>query len=411
LYPNPILRSLDLIDTPGLFSSYEVDSENASSFLRIHGSEMNRATEAQVSNADAILYLFSHSSLSDSDRTVMEKLQGAALGRTTPLNAIAVLTQADTYDDPQPLIAAQRITQRLMSDHPKLHNLFYKIQPIAGLLALGAQTLTSTDFTILQKLACLPEETLTRLLRSADRFQNREVDDPTVPSTADRRQIFGRLDKYGIELSCDLIRQGVKDLSILSERLLDSSGVPELRQLIVTHFGGRAYLIKFNRSLQSIKQLLFAANSKQIDQEQAAVQKIRNWLDELECDELFFQNLRELKVLSDLYDHQNSTQLQLDATEIQQVLEITGEKGVSCAQRLGLEPTATLEQMEALLQPRLCHWRSRSADPGNNPETIRAAIIVAQSLDRLPFTISSEASAVRRGSKRSNFIAAGLDRM
>jgi GTPase SAR1 family protein len=89
-HPNSILQSLDLIDTPGLASSYEADSENTQEFLKLHGEELTRTTEAQVSEADAILYLFSHSSLAESDQKIIELFQGPSVGRATPLNAIGV---------------------------------------------------------------------------------------------------------------------------------------------------------------------------------------------------------------------------------------------------------------------------------------------------------------------------------
>ena len=387
-HPNPILKSLDLIDTPGLFSTYGVDSDNTSEFLKVHGAELNNITETEVSKADAILYLFSNSSLSDSDRKVIQEFQGAAVGRASPLNAIAVLTQVDNYDAPEPLVAAEGITQRLMNEHGELRNLFHKIQPIAGLLALGAQTLDLEDFTILQRLANLPTETLAGLLRSADRFATREYPDkPEIPIAIERNRVLKRLDLYGIKLACKLISEGVSDRENLAELLLNKSGIPELRELIISHFGSRAYLIKFNRYLPLIKDLLFRENSKQIDGEKAAVAEIAKLLDRLECDEFFFQNLRELQVLGNLYDKQIQHQLELDESEQQQLLEVTGERGTACAARLGLPPDATLAQMREQIEAKLKYWRSCSADPGNNPIRRQTATIISQSFDRLAYHI------------------------
>jgi Dynamin family len=391
-HPNSILQSLDLIDTPGLASSYEADSENTQEFLKLHGEELARETETQVSDADAILYLFSHSSLSESDQKIMELFQGPSIGRATPLNAIGVLTQADSYWPARedPLSAAQDITQRLFTDHPRLHSLFYKIQPIAGLLALGAQTLTERDFSILLRLTTLPEQgsdSLETLMRSAKRFCEKEFSErPDIPSSDERSEVFKRLDLYGIHLACNYIRSGIDNQEQLSKLLLQHSGVSELRNLILSHFGDRAYLIKFNRYLQLIKRAISQQKQKYSDDElKKIINEIEEWLEKLECDELFFYELRELQVLRSLYEQ---TKLDFNEDEILQLLSVLGERGKSCGERLGLRKDASILEMQKQVQTSLEYWRYRSSDQlGGTPETVRAASVLAQSYERLAYHI------------------------
>jgi GTPase SAR1 family protein len=395
-HPNSILQSLDLIDTPGLASSYEADSENTQEFLKLHGEELTRTTEAQVSEADAILYLFSHSSLAESDQKIIELFQGPSVGRATPLNAIGVLTQADSCWPARedPLSAAQDITQRLFADYPRLYSLFYKIQPIAGLLALGAQTLTEKDISILQKLSTLPEQgkdTLETLMRSAKRFCEKEFSDrPDIPSTEERTAIFNRLDRYGIHLACNYIRSGIDNKEQLSKLLLQHSGVSELRKLILSHFGDRAYLIKFNRSLQLLKKAVAQQKQKQSDEDlKQVIFEIDEWLEKLECDELFFYELRELQVLRNLYEDKK---LNFNDNEIQQLLSVLGERGKSCAERLGLTKDAPIAELRQQNQKYLTYWRFRCSDQlGGTPETVRAACVLAQSYERLAYHIEEGA--------------------
>ena len=44
-YPNPILQTLNLIDTPGLASYYQDDSANTRDFLKLHGKELTQITQ------------------------------------------------------------------------------------------------------------------------------------------------------------------------------------------------------------------------------------------------------------------------------------------------------------------------------------------------------------------------------
>jgi YesN/AraC family two-component response regulator len=97
--------------------------------------------------------------------------------------------------------------------------------------------------------------------------------------------------------------------------------------------------------------------------------------------------LRELQVLGNLYDKQIQHQLELDESEQQQLLEVTGERGTACAARLGLPADATLAQMREQIEAKLKYWRSCSADPGNNPIRRQTATIISQSFDRLAYHI------------------------
>ena len=140
-YPNPILKKFNLIDTPGLASAYEADSENTKNFLQLHGQELTQATQEEASNADAVIYLFAKS-FSESSQNTMAEFQGAAFGQATPINAIGVLTKVDDYwsDGEEPILKGREITERLQSEH--LRGVLYTTLPVCGLLAFGAQTLT-----------------------------------------------------------------------------------------------------------------------------------------------------------------------------------------------------------------------------------------------------------------------------
>lgn len=256
LYDNELLREFNLIDTPGLESYFSEDSQNTLDFLNLSPTEVNAESEREARNADAILWLFSRS-LAGSEQELVGEFTGPALGNASPINAIGVLTRVDLYasDADDPMQKGREICTRL-HDEPGVKRRFYALRPVSGLIGAGAQTLAPDDLAAIRTLASLGDEDLRDLLRNAKRFVQR--DDEDVPIAADeRKQLFGRLGTYGILLAARIARNGGEDPARLTAELLQQSGVDELRKLVVSHFGRRAYLIKLSTALRRVRQACF----------------------------------------------------------------------------------------------------------------------------------------------------------
>jgi GTPase Era involved in 16S rRNA processing len=383
VYPNPILNTFNLIDTPGLDSFYKEDSQNTCDFLHLHGKQLTEATQAEASKADAVLYLFSQS-IHESDRAIAEQFQGASLSRTTPINSIGVLTKVDAYwsdESPDPIEAGRRVAERLAS-HPQMRNLFYTIVPVCGLAALGIQTLKASEFDTLTQLAALPEERLDKLLRTVERFKTKEYpDQPEIPHLVQRQQVMQRLGQYGVWQACRLIRSGIVDQSLVLA-LMQNTGMKDLRHLITSHFGNRAFLIKLNTAVEHLLAICFQLQQQHTGSTLQTIQLIAGQLERLKAQAHEFQ---ELRVLRSYYDGN----LELADDEIQQLLQVTGEYGTSCANRLGLRDRATLDEMIAIAQQQVNQWRSRSNDAiGATYQTIAAARLVAHSYERILHHVS-----------------------
>ncbi|MBD2459190.1 dynamin family protein [Nostoc sp. FACHB-87] len=381
IYPNKILESFSLIDTPGLSSYYEDDSKNTHQFLQLHGQELTEITQSEAQGADAVLYLFSHS-LATEDKQTVEMFQGSAVGQATPINAIGVLTKVDSYwSDPnasEPMEAGNRICQRL-SSHPQIRNILYTIYPTCGLLAFGAQTLTKDEWQILTRLAqSLPEERMYKLIKDVGRFCDREYsNEVSIPPIQQRQQLYNRLGQYGIWLAYTLIRSGVNNQAQLTDKLLKHSGVPQLRDLILSHFGHRSYLIKLGKVLQEIKVASFRYQQNLPVRQQQIVKSIAGLFEELEAQEHGFS---ELRVLRNYYDKK----LDFDENEITQMLEVTGEGGTSCGERLGLGKLATIEQMLSVAKARMHYWQERASDYLTSDTTsTNAAGVLTRSYERI----------------------------
>jgi GTPase SAR1 family protein len=380
-YPNPILQTLSLIDTPGLGSYYKDDSDNTLEFLKLHGQDITEISETQASNADAVLYLFSQS-IANADKSIIEAFSGPSLGQATPINAIGVLTKVDAYwsDYDNPMEAGEKVTKRL-SENPQVKGLFYTISPVCGLLALGAQTITSVEFEILIELAKLPESLLESKLRVEERFNHRESAQIPIPA-AKRQLVWKRLGQYGVWLACSLIRAGIDNRESLNKELLQRSGVADLRNLIISHFGNRAFIIKLSTGLRQIAVAHFQERILLTGTDLKIVEEISGKFEALEAQEHYFQ---ELRIIRSYYEKK----LDFDEDEAKQLLEVTGEFGTSYAEKLGLEKQAAVPLMIEIATKRMQNWYQVANDSiGVDRQTIYAAQVMARSYELILYHLN-----------------------
>lgn len=372
-HPAPMLAHFDLIDTPGLASAHEIDSEKTRVFLDVHGDDLDRTTGTLAAGADAVLFAFKRS-LPRSGLDLVRLFQGPALARLSPINAIGVLTHADHYADDQhdPLDRASAIIERLQREHAELRR-FYAVRPVSGLLAFGARQITPDVYADIAALAAAPRFDIYAL----DARSLIDASPEELPLDGGRRKaLLDLLGDYGLRLSVRLIREkGVVDEAALSSTLLARSGIEELYTLLSRHFGNRAELVKAQRALE-LTQTARARINTQSDEARQIVADFANRLERLE---LFEHAFLELRVLRWYYDGR----LNLSDDEVKQLEEVTGEHGNDISARLGLLPDATPEQQRRRTIERIQAWRRRASDFGPSPETLTATATLARSYERL----------------------------
>lgn len=394
-YPAEVLRTLHLVDTPGLASSYESDSDNTKRFLQLHGAQLTATTQEEAASADATLYLFSQG-VSETDMGVVEEFLGGMGARMTPLNALGVLTRADVYwtaPDPtlpeppavDPLEMARTITQRLMQT-PRLRNAFYALYPVCGLIGEGAATLTDAEFETLVRLSRLPWARLAGLLSSAQRFRTRE--DADIPATpAERRALLLRLGQYGIWLACERLREEECDKAAILSCLLSHSGVPEIRERILSHFGNRAALVKTAAALTALRNCWTDLRKYLSGKDLQAGLQFLGALEKLELEEHAFQ---ELRVLRDYYEGR----LKLSAEETRQLLTVTGERGPEPWARLGTASETSPAELKSLADTHIRFWAYRATDMLNRDGAARyAATVIQRSYERVRHQVAQAETA------------------
>jgi hypothetical protein len=140
-------------------------------------------------------------------------------------------------------------------------------------------------------------------------------------------------------------------------------------------------LIEFTEILKQIKQIYYSERANNHGSVSKQVAEIAAIVDKIEANE---HAPRELNVLQDY----EAGKLDFSHDELEQLLEVTGEKGTSLNKRLGLAEDVAIAQLLARVNERVNYWIIRSNDPlGANFYTIRSAQILLQSYERLKFQI------------------------
>lgn len=384
--PNAMLERLQLIDTPGFGSFFDADSRNTLEFLGLTTDDVDHVTRAHAAGADAVAYLFPRG-MAAADRDLAADFEGAAIGDFTPVNAIAVLTKVDAYwaaesPDEDPLTAGLDITERLKAE-PGVERIFFNVLPVCGLLASAAATLGPGDAEALTALAGLPPGELARRLKTARRFITTPYDDvPVKPEQ--RAELMRRFGQYGIWLASALIRGGVTNTPELQDQLLRRSGLGAIRDLLLSHYASRAALIKASSMVNRSRAVCSRTSQESHAAAARAAAAAAGRLEAFEVDE---HAIAELVLLRQFY--RDEAALGLSAAEAKELLTVSGERGGSCASRLGVDEHTPLSDMLTIAQGRLAYWRRRADQFGLASKTIHAVRQIRRSYEVIAYHVET----------------------
>jgi hypothetical protein len=411
--PNELLRSFRLVDTPGLGSVHVTDADNTLAYLGISAAFASEAERGQLEDAlaamgrsggdihddsvraaaaaDAVLYLFSRG-IHERDLAAVAEFLGPAGAQVTPLRAFAVLSRADEFwppgpdlpGDPEPagydpMAAAARIAGRYLRD-PEVRRLFYTIIPVAGKVGIGAHQLTAEVLSWLDDLAASTgtDARLADALENTWQFATAgQLPHVRLPAAA-RARLIGLLGGWGTFLACQYRRQGCRPDEV-RDRLEAASGVTALRELIVSHFGNRAAVIKLDHGIQDATAAIGQSRLRRQLEGRQAPPEIGVIADRIEQLRLGGHGVAELAVLADHYNGQ----LALSESEVADLLAITGEFGTTHAARLGLREAATRAQMRAACARLTDTWARREQDPALDAPVREAAHVMVRGYEQI----------------------------
>jgi hypothetical protein len=356
-WPSSRLQDVTLIDTPGIASLSTETSDRASVLLE--------ADEERPPTVDAVLYLLRHTHASDV--RFLEAFHDDELGRGTPMNAVGVLSRADEIGSCRldALDVAARVAGRYQHDQ-RIRRLCPVVIPVAGLLGQAGTTLRELEFRGLARIAALPEEAMQELLLTADRLT--EEDAPTDLTALERRHLIDRLGLFGVRLSATLIRTGeVQSATELALRLTGSSGLDELRGVLLRQFTQRSRLLRARSALAAVRTVVRRGGCTEPGLLEVAAEEVASSAHEFV----------EVRLLNDLRS---------DAVEVperlqDEVYRLLGGFGHGTAARLGLPDTATDEECRAAALDALARWQKVAASPLSNRALQLAARVVVRTIE------------------------------
>lgn len=364
-WPLQSLKSIILIDTPGIASLSEDVSARTVRFL---------TPEDAPSAADAVLYLLRH--LHGSDVKFLEAFHDTAAGAAQTVCAVSVLSRSDEVGSGRidSLLSARRVAQRYQRDRD-LASLTLGVIPVAGLLAEGGRTLRETEYIAFRELAGLERADRERLLVSADRF-TRESEVTGLSATV-RRDLLARFGIFGVRMATAIIRGGASSSSELSTQLVQQSGLREIQNFIDAQFHPRATTLKARGIVLQLERLIR-------ERPRAGAEEIRAGIERFT---MSAHTLRELSMLADA----RSRGLPFSEEDAADAERIIGADGITAAVRLGVPPGSDQETLRTAVRDRLAHWRRLSESPFVDHAALSACRVVIRSLE----AIASEVGAGR----------------
>jgi GTPase Era involved in 16S rRNA processing len=375
-YPTEILKTMELIDTPGLFSSYETDSDNTLDFLGLQAAD--KITSEEAAAADAIIYTFS-SGVKGKDADILDAFSGTDVKTSSPINAIGVFTRIDMFWDPySPEKKPKELVKNSVTNYqqnPRLKELLYTILPVSAKLVECAADMDDCVWDILNRLSEVNEDIVLDYLSDAYAFANEESEELPVCS-ADRAKVLDLFAPYGVYMIITAIHNGI-DRNRLVDYLYDESGVKNISDMITRHFGNRSYLIKLNYVLTRLERACAEQKRKSnnVSQIQGFCNTIMEEIDRLRMDEHIF---KELTVLQGYYRNE----LKFPTPEYEkQLLQITGEFGGNCEARLGTNDARSMLELRQIALERAKYWNDLSNGFGIGRAVLDSAKVIARSCE------------------------------
>jgi hypothetical protein len=326
--------------------------------------ELDDVSSFAVAGAEAVIYVFTQSVRSDDAKVLAAFTAATASREAGPVNALAVLNKADTVlpesvdGSGGDVWTAANIVARSQADvlRPRVAD----VMPVIGLLAETAETgaFTAADAEALRALAGIDPALFAAMVMAADLFTalDAPVDVPT------RVRLLQLLDLYGIEQAVRIIRaEPAVSAGALRRRLLDSSGIAEVRRRLGEVFASRADGIKASAALASLSTLAGASG------DWAERQRMHDAIEVL----LQRPEAHQLRLLEAL-TLVTSGSVTMPADLTAEILQIGGSSRPD--EQLG-RPGGARPELQALALERAGWWRS-FASFGATPGQSRVAHVV-----------------------------------
>ena len=245
--PNPLLKRITLVDTPGTGTVVEEHADRTEEFMRLNSQlreRHDRDTRRLNDTADAVIYLMGQVA-KVTDQAFLQEFTQTTGGRTSALSAIGVLSKIELQSE---FVARRHELSRKIADQLK-ENL-NTVLPVAAGVRRALDRLLEDDRAGLKRLLTalqrIPPGTLEVLLDSQELFCDLDLPDSPV-GPAERRELLGDM-KWGVFATIARVvgRPGL-GLDEAVEQLEEMSGFEPLWEVLNIHFIQRGHIVRCYR--------------------------------------------------------------------------------------------------------------------------------------------------------------------
>lgn len=243
LLPERQLRSIELVDTPGVSATSDA-SARTEEFMGF-----DEASRSEVGRADAVVYLLTHTGRAD-EAADLAAFGFAAGGRSDA--AIGVLAKADLVAKGDPAAAAKLATDL----GKRLSSSVALVLPVWTLVAetIACGRLREPDADAVAAVADLDQATRELLLAGADLF----CEEPAPVPAEHRRRLEALLAHAGVRHAVRAAEGGARGAVPLAAELDRVSGRARLSAAI-TRLGERADVLRAARMLNDAEKAAYAS--------------------------------------------------------------------------------------------------------------------------------------------------------
>lgn len=339
-----LLRNINIIDTPGLFSTHGFDSANTIKFLK------------EV-KPDAVLLLSPDPAFAQAAIDILKEFQGHCISSNyhlSPLNAIGIFAKIDyqwKFQGDKDRTAIEVVDNEILKSRKDstLKDSLHTVLPICSKLALATTTITDGDVCLIKEL--LTSADYNKMMKYPKAFCHTSMNTPV--STDDRQYLLNKFDLYGIHELGKVISDGEEDLTYMKHLLNIISGFGEFMYVLNSHFGERSVLIKAQNAVRNIVSVCREMR-KQPDCTSEVTKCCNDIESKITSTVLRLHEYRELDMLTRIYAGEAAD---MDALALEEFKHISGEYGGSLMDKLNKGIETPIEDMLAYAEERATYWR------------------------------------------------------